>query len=264
MNEVHTVWKGAIRFGLVNIPVRMFAATEEKRVRFRQLHDKCHTPIRYRRICPHCEQEVDLDNIVKGYEIEEGRFVTFTEDELQAALPDTDKAIDIVDFVALRDIDPVYFKKSYYLSPQDTGERAYLLLQQAMEETNKIGIAQMTIRAKQSLAAIRVYDGILVLEAIFYPDEVRPVSEVPGIPEATALPEKEMAMAQQLIEQLVTPFSPGKYKDDYRDAMIKLINQKAAGEDVKKAPPARPHKVVDLMEALQESLEQTKEKRERA
>lgn len=261
---MHTVWKGSISFGLVNIPVRMFTATEEKSIRFRQLHNECHTPIRYQRTCPNCDREVDKDEIVKGYEIERGRFVILTDEEVEAAKPDTQKAIDIIDFVDLSDIDPVYFNKTYYLSPQETGERAYSLLRQAMFDTNKIGIAQFTLRSKQSLAAVRVYNETLVLESIFYPDEVRAVSEIPGLPKQVSLPEKELNMAQQLIEQLVTPFEPEKYEDEFRQSLLEVIEKKAAGEEIKEAPAEKPHKVVDLMEALKASIDQTAEKNKRA
>lgn len=261
---MHTVWKGSISFGLVNIPVRLFTATEEKSVRFRQLHAKCHTPIRYTRTCPNCEQEVDREDIVKGCEISDGRFVILSEEELEAAKPETHKAIDIVDFVELSDIDPVYFNKTYYLAPQETGEHAYSLLRKAMFDTNKIGIAQFTLRSKQSLAAVRVFDEALVLETIFYPDEVRAVSDVPGLPEQVTLPEKELTMAQQLIEQLVTPFNPRKYEDAYRQSILQMIEKKAAGEEIQEAPETKPHKVVDLMEALQASIDQTEKKNKRA
>lgn len=261
---MHTVWKGSISFGLVNIPVRLFTATEEKSVRFRQLHDECHTPIRYSRTCPSCERELDKDEIVKGYELEKGRFVVVSDEELNAIKPESQKTIDIVDFVELANIDPVYFNKTYYLSPQETGERAYSLLRQAMFDTNKIGIAQFTLRSKQSLAAVRVFDEALVLETIFYPDEVRAVGEVPGLPKQATLPEKELTMAQELIAQLATPFEPDKYEDEYRRSVLDLIQQKATGKEVKEAPAEKPHKVVDLMEALQASLNQSKEKNKRA
>lgn len=261
---MHTVWKGSISFGLVNIPVRLFTATEEKSVRFRQLHKECHTPIRYRRMCLNCETEVEKEDIVKGYEIEDGRFVILSDEELKAAQPEVQKTIDIVDFVELADIDPVYFNKTYYLSPQETGERAYSLLRKAMFDSNKIGIAQLTIRSKQSLAAVRVLDEAMVLETIFYPDEVRSVQDIPGLPKEAALPDKELKMAKQLIDQLVTPFQPEEYEDEYRRSILEMIQKKAAGEEVEEAPAAKPHKVVDLMEALQESLHQAEQKNKRA
>lgn len=261
---MHTVWKGAISFGLVNIPVRLFTATDEKTVRFRQLHDACHTPIQYRRTCPHCEREVSHDEIVKGYEIDDSRFVVVTEEDIAAIEPEKSRAIDIVDFVDLQDIDPVYFNKTYFLSPQETGERAYALLRQAMFDTNKIGIAQFTLRTKQTLAAVRVYENALVLETIFYPDEVRRARDVPGLPEQLTLPTRELTMAQQLIGQLATTFNPEQYEDDYRKAVLEIIEKKAAGQEVREAPAAKPHKVVDLMEALKASLDQKSEKRRRS
>lgn len=261
---MQTVWKGAISFGLVNIPIRMFTATEDKRVRFRQLHDQCHTPIRYERVCPTCDRKVENEEIVKGYEIESNRFVVIDEDELKALQPESHKAIDIVDFVELSEIDPVYFNKTYYLSPQETGERAYTLLRQAMANTQKIGIAQFTLRSKQSLAAVRVFDEVLVLETIYYPDEVRNAQEVPGLPKEIDLPDKEMKMAQQLIEQSVTPFDPRKYEDEYRQTVLEMIDKKAAGEEIQEAPQQQPKRVVDLMEALQASLKESESKHKRA
>lgn len=260
---MHTVWKGSISFGLVNIPVRLFTATDEKSIHFRQLHEVCHTPIQYKRTCPHCERDVSREEIVKGYELEKGRFVVFDADELASVRPEAQRTINIVDFVDLSEIDPVYFNRSYYLSPQETGEKAYALLRQALFDTNKIGIAQFTLRSKQYLAAIRVFDDVLVLETIFYPDEVRQAEDVPGLPRNVTLPERELTLARQLIEQLVTPFAPEKYRDTYREAVLEMVEKKAAGEDVREAPAAKAQNVVDLMEALKASLDQSAKDRQK-
>jgi len=257
VTRVHTVWKGSISFGLVNIPVRLFAATEEKDIRFRYLHKACHTPIEYVRRCPHCNQDVSWDDIVRGYEYEPGKFVVLTEDDWNAVQPEARKAIEILDFVDLSEIDPVYFHKSYYLSPGENGEKAYALLRRAMAETGKIAIARVTLRAKSSLCAVRAIADGLMLETLFYPDEVRSIRLVPNLPVETDLDEKEVRMAVQLVENLSAPFEPEKYTDTYREALRERIAKKIEGEEVKTAPTPRSAPVVDLMAALQSSLEAT-------
>lgn len=255
---MHTVWKGSISFGLVNIPVRMFTATEERDIRFRQLHKECHTPIKYAKMCPHCQREVDASEIVRGYEYEKGHFVMVDDDDLEAITPETRRAIEIIDFVDLSEIDPVYFNKSYFLSPQDTGEKAYSLLRSAMEQTGKIGVAQVTMRNRQSLAVIRLYEHCIMLETIYYPDEVRSVSQVPALPEATVtLAENELKMATELIGNMTIPFDPTKYTDDYRSDLQKLIEKKLEGQEIATAPTVARTNVIDLMQALKESLETT-------
>lgn len=258
---MHTLWKGSISFGLVNIPIKMFTATEEKDIRFRYLHKECSTPLKYKKVCPTCNKEVNDDEIVRGYEYEPGHFIIINEKDLIALKSEVDsRSIEILDFVDLAEIDPIYFDKSYYLSPQDAGGKAYNLLRQAMNETGKIAIAKLTIRNKQTLACLRVYKNALVLETIFYPDEVRPISQVPGLPENIEVNKKELDIATQLIENLTANFEPEKYKDDYRAALKELIDKKIEGKEIEVAPDV-PHKnVIDLMEALQASLKETKKK----
>lgn len=254
---MHTIWKGAISFGLVNIPVKMYAATEDKDISMRMLHKACGTPIAYSRRCPHCDTAVENENIVKGYEYEKGRFVSFDKDELDALSADASREIKIVDFVDLSEIDPIYFQKTYYLGPGDTGANAYSLLKTALNDTGKIGIAKVTIRNKSSLAAIRIVDGCISMETIFYPDEVRPAANVPNLAQTNAEPnEKELLMAKMLIEQLSVAFDPTKYQDDYREQVMGLIQKKIAGEEIHEAAPAAPRtNVIDLMAALQASLQ---------
>lgn len=258
---MHTMWKGSISFGLVNIPIKMFTATEEKDIRFRYLHKECNTPIKYKKVCPTCDKEVNEDEIVRGFEYETGHFIIINEQDMEALKSEVDgKAIEILDFVDLPEIDPIYFDKSYYLSPQNTGNKAYNLLRHAMNDTGKIAIAKMTIRNKQTLAALRVSQNVLVLETIFYPDEVRPVSQVPGLVENLEVNEKELQIATQLIENLSAPFDPGKYNDEYREALKELIDKKIAGQEIEVAPETPHRNVIDLMEALQASLKQTSKK----
>lgn len=263
---MHTVWKGAISFGLVHVPVKMFSATEDKDISMRMIHKECSTPLSYVRKCQHCEREVDWEEIVKGYEYEPGRFVIFNKEELELLSGEASKEIKILDFVDLKEIDPIYFQKTYYLAPAETGANAYNLLMRALLDTGKIGIARVSIRSKSSMAAIRIVDRCIVMETIFYPDEIRPVSQVPNLPESADVNEKELTMAKMLIEQLSTPFEPAKYTDEYREAVMNAIRQKIAGEEIRVAPEQQQTNVIDLMAALQASLDavKTNEKEKKA
>ena len=254
---MHTMWKGSISFGLVNIPVKMFAATEDKDVRFKYIHKECKTPIKYEKVCPTCNKEITQDDIVRGYEYEPGKFVVIDDKDLESLRQSTGKAIEILDFVNLEEIDPIYFIKSYYLSPQDTGEKAYNLLREAMNQSERIAIAKITIRDKQSLAAVRVHKNLLVMETIFYPDEVRDIAQVPNVPEIGKVDEKELSMAKQLIDNLTTAFDPEKYTDEYRKELMELIHKKIEGDEVILRQEAPQTNVIDLMQALQESLKET-------
>lgn len=251
---MHTIWKGAISFGLVNIPVNLFAATEDKDVPLRMIHKTCGTPINYARKCRHCDAEVPADDIVKGYEYEPGRFVLLENEELEQ-LSEASREIRILDFVDLAEIDPIYFQKTYYLSPGPTGASAYRLLTKAMSDSGKIGVAKVSIRTKSSLAAIRVIGRGLALETMHFPDEIRPIAQVPNLPEPAEVNERELVMAKMLIEQLSSPFEPEKYTDDYRARLTELIDRKRAGQDIRVAPEPKRENVIDLMAALEASLE---------
>lgn len=263
VQHMHTMWKGTISFGLVNIPVKLHAATENKDVKLRQLHKECQTPIKYEKICPVCNKEVKNEDIVKGYEYTTNKFVVLTDEEL-AEIQDAnaDKSVQIVDFVQLEEIDPIYFEKSYYLSPNDGGGKAYTLLRQALADSNKIGVAKMMIRSKEQLAVIRVYENTLVVETIHYPDEVRNVADVPNIPEAVEIPKKELDTAKMLIDQLTVAFEPENYKDNYRSVLLDLIEEKKnQGEitSVQQQPSKQmPDNVTNLMDALEASLDRVK------
>lgn len=250
---MRAMWRGSISFGLINVPIKMFAATERKNISFRQIHRECGTPIRYAKMCPHCDRTVEEDEIGRGYEVEKGKFVIIEDRDLAAIPDETTKTIDIIDFVDLKDIDPVYFDNSYYLGPEETGQKAYVLLRRAMEEGGKIAIAKVVIRSKQSLAALRPQGDHLIMETMFYPDEVRDPAEIHVLKEVK-LHENEIKMAVQLVSSLSTQFDPEKYTDDYRKALLDIIRAKAEGEAVTVQAP-RDEKVVDLMEALKASLE---------
>ena len=260
---MHTMWKGTISFGLVNIPVKMHAATENKDIRLRQLHKECKTPIKYQKVCPACEREVENEEIVKAYEYEKNKFVMLDEEDLKALQKEqSDKAVEIMDFVELEQIDPIYFEKSYYLSPNEGGSKAYGLLRTALEDTGKIGVAKMMIRSKEQLAVIRVYKEAIVVETIHYPDEVRQVQDVPNIPENATTEKKELDTAKMLIEQLTTEFEPDKYQDDYRTALLELIEEKKNTDQTTTAEEKpMPDNVTDLMGALQASLDRAKKEK---
>ncbi|MGE5494767.1 MAG: Ku protein [Burkholderiales bacterium] len=262
---MQTMFKGAISFGLVNIPIKMFTATEEKDVRFRSLHKKCHTPIKYKKMCPLCNEEVPPDDIVKGFEYEPGKFVIVTDEDLEKAKTEVQaRTIEIVDFVNLAEIDPIYYEKTYYLAPQPevaSSAKAYALLRDAMNESGRIAVARITIRNKQTLCVLRVYNNVMALETIYYPDEIRPVSEVPALPGEIKADAREMEIAKQLIDNLTAKFDAAKYTDEYREALRGIIEAKIAGREVVAQPEAPESNVIDLMEALKASIEKTQKEK---
>lgn len=253
---MQTIWKGAISFGLVNVPVKMYSATHDKDIPLRLLHREYNEPIHYIRTCPKCEEEVAWSDIVKGYEYEEGKFVTFDKEEMEELAAQSLREIRILDFVDLEDIDPVYYQKTYYLSPEETGEHAYKLLVKALESTRKIGIANVTIRQRSSLAAIRVIDGVLSLVTMFYEEEIRSKDEVPNLPDQEKVDRKELDLAKALIDQLTGNFEPEKYKDEYKARLLEAIEDKIEGKEVREAEEEKLPNVLDLMDALQASLRQ--------
>ncbi|MCM2676574.1 non-homologous end joining protein Ku [Alkalicoccobacillus plakortidis] len=264
---MHTVWKGSISFGLVSIPVKLHTATENKDIKLRQLHKKCHTPISYQKQCPNCEQEVKQEDIVKAYEYSKNKFVVLDEEDLQELKKENeDKAVEILDFVKLEEIDPIYFERSYFLAPGDGGNKAYSLLHKALEQSGKIGVAKIIIRSKEQLAIVRVYQQSLLMETIHFPDEVRKVEDVPSLPEEKDVDEKQLKTALLLIDQLTTTFDPASYHDEYREDLMKLIEKKQSGEETVTASTKKQTStnVTDLTEALQLSLERTKPKRKAA
>ncbi len=259
---MRALWKGAITFGLIYVPVKMYAATEKKDVKFNYLHARCHTPLRYVRYCPHCDGEVKNDEIVRGYEYEKGRYVTVTEDELAGLSGEKSRSVDIMDFVDMQKIDPVYFDRSYYLGPGEGGKKVYELLRRSMLETARAAIALITIRNRESLAVIRPTGRALIMETMFYADEVRSVEQIEEIGGQINLHANEVQMAVNLIENLSTDYEPGKYNSAYREKLHEMIRAKIAGEAVVEKPAApAAENVVDLMSALKASIELAKEER---
>ena len=252
-----SMWKGAISFGLVTIPVSVYPATEEKSLKFNQLHDEDMGRIRYKRVCDIDGEEVTYDHIVKGYEYEKDRYVVLTDEDLDAVPVESSRAIDIHQFVDLQEIDPVYYKKTYYLVPEETGAKAYALLRRALQEENKVGIAKVSFRDKEHLAALRFRDDAFVLETMYWPDEIR-TADFDTIHEDGKVRDQELDMARSLIANLTETWNPEAYRDEYREALLEIVEKKIAGEEIEVVAEAAPTRVVDLMEALKASVEAVK------
>lgn len=255
------IWSGTISFGLVSVPVRMFPATESKELRFHFLHKKDLTPIAYEKVRRDDREPVDPDEIVRGFEIEKGRYVPLEEDDLDRLDVELTHSIDILDFVSLDEIDPVYFRKAYYLLPAEGAEKPYSLLVRALDETGRVAIAKVVIRNKQHLAAVRPYEGVLLLETMYYSDEVRKPEALDGDLGKPRLQKAEVDMAKSLVENLSDTFKPEKYDDEYRKELLDLIKAKAEGQPLPEPAEEEEGEVVDLMAALRESVERTKKQR---
>jgi DNA end-binding protein Ku len=255
------MWKGAISFGLVSIPVAVYPATEERSLRFNQLHDEDKGRIRYQRVCELDGEVVSYDHIVKGYEVEKGEYVVLSDEDFEAVPVESNRLIDIVQFVESEEIDPIYYKKTYYLIPEESGVKAYTLLRQAMAEDGRVGIAKVSFRDREHLAALRFKDDVFVLETMFWPDEIRE-AEFEEIDKAQHVKPRlqEIQMAKTLIDNLTDEFRPQEFHDEYREALLKIVEAKVEGREVETPPEPEPSKVVDLMEALKASVEATKQK----
>ena len=247
------MWKGAISFGLVTIPVSVYPATEEKTLRFNQLHDEDGGRIRMKRTCSVDGEEVGYEHIVKGYEHEKDRYVILTDEDFDAIPVESSRAIDIQQFVQLDEIDPMQYKKSYYLVPEETGAKAYALLREALNRSGKVGIAKVSFRDKEHLAALRFRDDAFVLETMYWPDEIRE-ADFGGVDVSAKIRPNELEMAQTLIENLTADWDPGEFKDEYREAMLRIVEAKINGEEIEIVEPEPTAKVVDLMEALKASV----------
>lgn len=254
-----SLWSGAITFGLISIPVKLYSSVQEKSLRFHLLHGEDGGRVKYQRVCSKCGKEVGWDDIVKGYEYSKDHYVTFEDDELEALDVDSIRAIDVVSFVDLEQIDPIYFNKTYYVVPDTPGLKAYKLLAQALEAEREVGIAKVALRDKEHLATIRLKDGVFVLETMYWPDEIRE-PEFAELNKRVDVRDAEVKMARQLIQQLTTEFDPDEFHDEYRQKLEELVQRKVEGQEITLAPEpaAEPTKVVDLMEALKASVAEAK------
>jgi DNA end-binding protein Ku len=259
------IWSGSISFGLVNIPVKLYSAVSRKTVHFNQLDSRTGARVKQKRVDSETGEEVPYDQIVKGYELASGAYVTVTDDEMAALDPKAVRTIDIEEFVDLASIDPMFYDAAYYLVP-DKSSKPYALLARAMEEEGKVGIANFVMRTKQYLAAVRPQDGRLVLSTMVYADEVNDPASIPDLADIgdIEVSDRELTMATQLIESLSADFEPERFHDTYRESVLDLIEQKASGAEVVVAPAAaEPERVVDLMAALEASVAAAKESRKR-
>jgi DNA end-binding protein Ku len=260
-----SLWSGAITFGLISIPVKLYSSVQEKSLKFHLLHGEDGGRIKYKRVCDICGKEVGWDDIIKGYEYSKDHYVTFDDDELAALDVDSIRAIDVVSFVDLEEIDPIYFNKTYYVIPDAPGLKAYKLLAQALEAEREVGIAKVALRDKEHLATIRLKDGVFVLETMYWPDEIRE-PEFAELNKRVDVRDAEVKMARQLIQQLTAEFDPDEFHDEYREKLEQLVDQKQQGQEITVAPEpeTEPTKVVDLMEALKASVAEAKKQKKPA
>ncbi|HEX9415845.1 MAG TPA: Ku protein [Gaiellaceae bacterium] len=256
------IWSGTINFGLVSVPVRMFSATESKELRFHFVHKDDLVPIGYDKVRKDTGKHVDDEDIVRAFELEKGRYVPLTEEDFDRVDVELTRSIDICDFVDLDEIDPILFRQAYYLLPQEGAEKPYRLLVRALEDTEKVAIAKVVIRKKEHLACLRAYDGTLVLETMYYADEVRNPERLEKREDGrkASVRKEEIEMAKSLVESLSASFKPDKYDDDYRKELLKLIRDKAKGKKLPEPEPEEKGEVIDLMAALRESVKQSKRK----
>ncbi len=248
------IWSGALTFGLVNVPVKLFTAVTQKEVRFHMLHAKDGARIRMKRFCSAEDREVPYEDIVKGFEIGKERYVTVPEEELAALDPKATRTIEIRDFVELAEIDPIYFESTYYLVPEKTAAKAYRLLLDAMRRSGKVAVATFVLRTREALCCVRPIEDVLAISTMNRADEIVPLSEL-DVPGAAEPSERELHMAEQLVQSLSEPFEPERYPDVYRERVVALLEKKAAGEVIEPpAPEAAPAQVVSLADALSASL----------
>lgn len=253
------IWTGVITFGMVSIPVKLYTATENKDISFNQLHRDCKGRIKQFNSCPTCDRKLESEEIEKGYEYAKGQYVIVSKEDLEKLpLPNKD-CIEITSFVQQSDIDPVYYEKSYYVEPEEAARKPFVLFMKAMQEKGLTAIAKVAIRSKERLCSLRALGGTLVMNTLFYPDEIR-VEKGKSLPDAP-VSDKEMAMAGNLIDMMTQDFQPEEYTDNYREAVLKMIEAKLEGKEVVEAPAAPTGNVVDLMDALAASMESIKARR---
>jgi DNA end-binding protein Ku len=251
-----SIWSGSISFGLVNVPVRLYSAVQEHKLRFHFVHEKDNSPIGYQKICKKEDKPVPDKEIVKAFEYTKGEYVFMEEEDFEAAKTEGYKTIDIVDFVPHEDIDPIYFAHTYYVGPDRGAEKTYSLLVKAMENSDLTGIAKFVMRDRQYLGALRIRDGVITLEQLHFADEIRPVDEIKA--SRTRVSQEELKMAERLIASFTTDWKPEKYKDTYRDDLMAVIRAKRKGKEIHAAPELEEEEPTDLLTALRESIERSR------
>ena len=256
------IWTGSVAFGLVNVPVRMYSAVEDRALHFNYVHEPDGSRIGYEKVCKKEDKPVPDSEIVKAFEYEKGEWVYMTDEDFEAAAAENHRTIDIREFVPFEEIDPIYFERTYYLGPEENGERVYALLLRAMEDSGLAGIAKWVMRDRQNLGCLRVRKGAITLERMHFAEDIRSLEGL--APKRAEVDEQELTMASQLIEQFRGEFDPSEYRDTYRDALCEIIKAKRKGEPVHAEAAAEPEAPTDLMSALRASLEQTKGRRARS
>jgi DNA end-binding protein Ku len=249
-----SVWKGYLTFGLISIPIRLFSAARSERIGLNQLHNVCNTRIRMPLYCPHCERQVERSEIVKGYEYEKDQYVLFSEEELDKIEPESARTMEILEFVKVDEIDPLYYDASYYVTPEEEGKKAYQLLLDAMESSGYAAIAKLTMHQREHIVVVRPRAHGMTLHTMYYTNEIRQVAEY-GKTDSSAQPkEAEKKLATQLIESLAAPFDPEKYKDQYQESMKAMIEAKRQGHEIAEVAHPKLAPVIDLMDALKKSI----------
>jgi DNA end-binding protein Ku len=252
---VRPYWRGHISFGLVTFPIKLYTATEQKDVRFRLLHSECLTPIKNQRYCPYHDKVIEWKDVVRGYEVSKGKFVTVTDEELESIPIDTSRSVNVAGFVELREIDPLYYEHSYYVAPDEGGAKAFVLFRDALQEVNRVAVGQVVIRDKEYPVALRPYEGGMVMATLYYADEVRALSSFDEFPVEAKVHPNERKMALQLVENLAMEFHIEEFRDEYREKVLALVKAKGEGAPIAAAKAQEPGKVIDLMEALKRSVE---------
>ncbi|HEX4810467.1 MAG TPA: Ku protein [Bryobacteraceae bacterium] len=248
-----TVWKGYISFGLITIPIRLFAAARTERVSFNQIHQKCGSRIKQQTYCPVCERVIERSELVKGYEVEKDRYVIVDDEEIKSVAPATSDTMEIFEFVKAQGIDPIFFDASYFMVPEDAGKKAYHLLLETMRKSGYSAIAKVTMHQREFTVVVRPHENGLLLHTMFYPEEVREVPEFGNIDQVSVKPQ-EVALAEKLVEGLAADFEPSKYHDEYQQRLLEMIEAKREGQTVTGEAPKKRAPVIDLMQALQKSL----------
>jgi DNA end-binding protein Ku len=264
---MRAIWKGSISFGLVNIPIALYPATRKEELKFRLLRKSDLSPVNYKRVAEKDGTEVPWDQIVKGYEYEKGKFVVLKDEDFERVDLEATQTVDIQDFVHVDEIDPIFFYKPYYLEPQKGGDKAYALLRDALKDSKKVGIAKVVIKTRQYLAGVKPEDGALVLELMHFADELAGTEKL-HVPKKVEVGKREMNMAKLLIDSMSAKWDPEKYHDEYREALMEVIEEKveAGGKEIEQKPKAKPKptKVIDLVEVLQQSLKETQGAKKRS
>ena len=253
-----SIWKGAISFGMVSIPIKLYSATDEKDVSFHLLHKKDGVRIKQQRFCPEDEEVIEWNDVARGYEIAPDEYVIMDDEDFKKVPVDTTRTIEITDFVPDEQIDPIYYQRTYYLEPDKVGGKPFSLLREVLKDSKLVALAKVTLRQKEQLCTLRVYNDIIALETMYYADEIRSTEELEA-PDSK-ISDKEMEMARSLVKMLEGDFEPEKYRDNYREALLELIEAKAEGQEIKRPAPAA-SKITDLMEALRASVDAAKKER---